>query len=277
MRLAALVLAATYCAGLYAGQAPGAQNSQAPGAQDSSVQNASDGAAAYRAFQAWQKLPANAQLKWEETVARYRRKLAAEGLTAAAVERTMRVIEARDEAALYDPIYAGAPEFETRPNALLVEAVAQRGPGRALDVGMGQGRNALHLARKGWEVTGFDVAAEGLAAARKQAAAERLTIETVHASDEEFEFGAERWDLIAILYPIEKRSVFRVARALKPGGLVVIECGHRGTDGAPFEYGDNELLEIFKEFLILKYEDTVAVHDWVRKPMQMVRLIARKR
>ncbi len=269
MRAAALLLAATYCAGLHAGQAPGAQNS--------SVQNAIDGAAAYRAFQAWQKLPANSQLKWDETVTRYRRKLAAEGLTATAVDRTMRVIEARDEAALYDPIYAGAPAFEMRPNALLVEAVAQRESGSALDVGMGQGRNALHLARKGWKVTGFDVAAEGLAAARKQAAAEGLTIKAVHASDEEFEFGTERWDLIAILYPIEKRSVFRVARALKPGGLVVIECGHRGTDGASFEYGDNELLEIFKEFLILKYEDTVAVHDWVRKPMRMVRLIARKR
>lgn len=71
--------------------------------------------------------------------------------------------------------------------------------------------------------------------------------------------------------------MFRVARALKAGGLVVIECAHKDAGGAPFEYGDNELLNIFKGFLVLKYEDTVAMHDWARKPMRLVRLIAQKR
>lgn len=55
------------------------------------------------------------------------------------------------------------------------------------------------------------------------------------------------------------------------------ECAHKDAGGAPFEYGDNELLNIFKGFLVLKYEDTVAMHDWARKPMRLVRLIAQKR
>jgi hypothetical protein len=38
------------------------------------------------------------------------------------------------------------------------------------------------------------------------------------ASDEEFDFGTEQWDLITILYPIEKRSVYRVRQALRVDG-----------------------------------------------------------
>ena len=53
------------------------------------------------------------------------------------------------------------------------------GRARALDVGMGQGRNALALARLGWEVTGFDVSAVGLAQARAAATAQGVTINAV--------------------------------------------------------------------------------------------------
>ena len=56
---------------------------------------------------------------------------------------------AHHEGALYDKVYSGVPEFQTEPNRLLMEVVDQRRPGKALDVGMGQGRNALALARQG--------------------------------------------------------------------------------------------------------------------------------
>jgi len=70
----------------------------------------------------------------------------------------------------YNPLYAsGSAVFTKEPNALLVEAIRDRPPGRALDVGMGQGRNALFLAKKGWEVTGFDSADEGIRLAKAQA------------------------------------------------------------------------------------------------------------
>jgi hypothetical protein len=98
----------------------------------------------------------------------------------------------------------------------------------------------------------------------------------VHAADEEFEFGGGRWDLIAIIYALEKRSVHRVRDALKPGGLVVIEAGHSETSGAPFEYGTNELLEIFKGFRILRYEDTSGSYDWGQERIRLVRLVAQK-
>ena len=71
-------------------------------------------------------------------------------------------------------IYAKGADFNTAPNQFLVDVTSTLPAGRALDVGMGMGRNALHLARKGWDVTGFDVSAVGVQHA--QAAAKALLI-----------------------------------------------------------------------------------------------------
>jgi hypothetical protein len=127
-----------------------------------------EGTAALEAFNAWRAQPAVAALSWSETLARYRRHLLESGLTPDQADRTLRLALAHDEGSLYDKVYGGVPEFRTEPNRLLVEAVAQRTPGKALDVGMGQGRNALFLAAQGWSVTGFDVSEMGLARARRQ-------------------------------------------------------------------------------------------------------------
>lgn len=60
------------------------------------------------------------------------------------------------------------------PDQGLVEAVegeARRRPGRALDLGCGTGRNAIYLARHGWEVTGVEMIGYELDVARRNAAA----------------------------------------------------------------------------------------------------------
>jgi hypothetical protein len=235
-----------------------------------------EGRAVFDAFTKWKNAPANAQLKWGDALRVYREKLRADGLTDATAERTMRIIVAYDEGELYNKIYGAPPEFNTKPNRWLVEAVEGLRPGRALDVGMGQGRNALYLASRGWEVTGFDVAEVGVEKAKQAAAAQGLTIAAVHAADEEFDFGRERWDLIAIIYALEKRSVHRVREALKRGGLVVIEAGIDDKPDAFFGFRTNELREIFKGFRILKYEETTGSYDWGPETIQLVRLVAEK-
>jgi SAM-dependent methyltransferase len=221
-----------------------------------------DGGAAYRAFTAWKQAPENRALQWDAAIEKYK----------------ARLIASRDEGVFYDTIYDAQADrkFLTTPNKLLAEAVANRKPGRALDVAMGQGRNAIHLARLGWDVTGFDTSAKGLAEARQLAEAAGVKINAILASDEEFDFGTEQWDLIAILYPIEKRSVHRVRQALKPGGIIVVECSHKDAANAPFEYDTGELPNLFSGFRIIKYEDAIAEHEWARKQLRMVRLIAQK-
>ena len=73
------------------------------------------------------------------------------------------------DAATWDNAFLVSESFSRKPNRLLTEAVQGVKPGAALDVGMGQGRNAVWLATRGWQVTGFDVAGEGLRLAREQA------------------------------------------------------------------------------------------------------------
>src|SRR5262245_43630304 len=63
-----------------------------------------------------------------------------------------------NERKFYDKVYSSQPEFfSAAPNAFLVRIMSDRRPGTALDVGMGQGRNAIWLAERGWNVTGFDI------------------------------------------------------------------------------------------------------------------------
>ena len=215
----------------------------------------------------------------EDPLALFEAKLRADGLSA--VLAAVKIEELREELIVeegefYDGIYSRGPKFNSEPNKLLTEAVEGRPPGKALDAGMGQGRNPVFLARQGWEVTGFDPSAVGLEQARRNAAEAGVKIGTVQTGAEYFDFGKERWGLIAIIYPIEKGSVYRVREALAPGGLVVIEAPHKETSPHPHHYGSNELLDIFREFRILRYEDTRAVADWGLKEIRLVRLVAEK-
>jgi SAM-dependent methyltransferase len=236
-----------------------------------------EGRAALDSFDRWRSQPANAALSWDETLSRYRRHLLDAGVPPEQADRAMRLALAHDEGTLYDKAYRGVPDFQIEPNRLLVDAIARRTPGKALDVGMGQGRNALFLAKHGWKVSGFDVSAVGLAKARAAATAQGLTIDAVLASDEEFAFGQGEWDLVAILYAIEKRSVFRVREALRPGGLVVVEAAHRDASGGEWEFESNELLHIFAGFKILKYEELIGAYDWAPGNLvPTVRLVAEK-
>jgi 2-polyprenyl-3-methyl-5-hydroxy-6-metoxy-1,4-benzoquinol methylase len=80
----------------------------------------------------------------------------------------------------YDEIYSrNRAVFTTEPNAFMVRMIRDRKPGRALDVAMGQGRNALWLAAQGWAVTGFDSSPVAIDEARKEAAKRGLQIETL--------------------------------------------------------------------------------------------------
>jgi SAM-dependent methyltransferase len=129
---------------------------------------------------------------------------------------------------LFDKVYASdRPSFSQNPSALLVEAIEGRPPGRALDVAMGQGRNALFLAQRGWSVTGFDISEKGLEVARANARKIGVTVRAVNSTIEDFDYGTEQWDLLALIYvpasAHEGQAMVRLERALKPGGLLVIE------------------------------------------------------
>lgn len=128
------------------------------------------------------------------------------------------------EAAFWNEAFILGEGFNTKPNAWLVRIAGNLKPGKALDVAMGQGRNAVWLASQGWDVTGYDIAGEGLKIAREAAAAQRTRVNTVLASTEDFDFGRDQWDLVAIIYAGGRDGELnRAAQGLKRGGVVVLE------------------------------------------------------
>jgi SAM-dependent methyltransferase len=251
-------------------------------AQDAPTSRPSD-QQIYESFRFW----ITKQPRGDRTSAidRYRTVLAAEGVTPAEIERRLRVIETegrRLEIEMWNTILtAEKPIFNTEPNAFLVRMAQGRKPGRALDVGMGQGRNALYLAQQGWNVTGFDPAEKAVAAAQQEAKRMGVTITTRVEGDETFDFGREQWDLVVLSYVSLRHLGARVYDALKPGGLVIVEGFHRDATkdasiGGGVVFDTNELLELFERYRIVHYEDADAVGDFGQRQTRVVRLAAQR-
>jgi 2-polyprenyl-3-methyl-5-hydroxy-6-metoxy-1,4-benzoquinol methylase len=87
-----------------------------------------------------------------------------------------------------------------KSNLFLVETVTNLPPGRALDLGMGEGRNAIHLAQQGWSVAGLDVSDVGVAHANEKARVLGVRIDARVKDIYTFDFGTAQWDLVCLLY-----------------------------------------------------------------------------
>jgi SAM-dependent methyltransferase len=112
------------------------------------------------------------------------------------------------------------------PNVFVVEYLAARSPGTAIDLGAGEGRNAVWLAQQGWDVTAVDFSAVGLAKARDMARDAEVEIATVVSEVQAYDPPAPV-DLVLLCYlqiPDEQQvSVLRrVADWLQPGGAVLV-------------------------------------------------------
>jgi len=170
--------------------------------------------------------------------------------------------------------------FKREPSQLLVEAIRGRRPGRALDLGMGEGRNTIYLAQQGWQATGVDLSDVAVAQAKTRAAQLHLTLTTIVDDLDHYEIGKNQWDLIALFYMhawyngTRPGSAARLLAALKPGGLLVIE-GFAGPE--KFMFQPNELLRDFPALRVLRYEDTEGEAEWAPgHPSHIVRYVAEK-
>jgi 2-polyprenyl-3-methyl-5-hydroxy-6-metoxy-1,4-benzoquinol methylase len=81
-----------------------------------------------------------------------------------------------------------------------VEAVKGTKPGKALDFGMGEGRNSLYLAAQGWEVTGVDLSDFAVTVARQQAQQSGVAYTALAADLDTWDFGQQRWDLVVSMW-----------------------------------------------------------------------------
>jgi 2-polyprenyl-3-methyl-5-hydroxy-6-metoxy-1,4-benzoquinol methylase len=125
-----------------------------------------------------------------------------------------------------------------RPNTQLVAEAADLPPGTALDVGCGEGADAVWLAARGWQVTAVDFAATALAraAAGAATAGEEVAarIEWVRADVTQWTPEPGAFDLVSAQFmhlPTEQRRALfgRLADAVRPGGQLLL-VGHDFSD-----------------------------------------------
>ncbi len=134
-----------------------------------------------------------------------------------------------DAARFWNPRFADADYvYGTEPNAFLREH-AHRLPagGRVLSLGEGEGRNAVFLARQGWQVTGVDASSAGLAKVARLAQTHAVRVDTIEADLEQWEIPEARWDGIVSVFchlpPALRQRVLRQAvRGLRPGGVLLL-------------------------------------------------------
>jgi SAM-dependent methyltransferase len=137
----------------------------------------------------------------------------------------------------WEDFYADRDQVWTgKPNALLVREVESLTPGTALDVGCGEGGDAIWLARRGWRVVAADVSETALRRAAARAAEAGLAdrIDWQH-HDLSRTFPAGLFDLVSTQFlhsPVapagEREAILRrAARAVAPGGVLLI-AGHSG-------------------------------------------------
>lgn len=112
------------------------------------------------------------------------------------------------------------------PNQFVAQYLADRTTGSAIDLGAGEGRNAVWLASRGWDVTAVDFSAVGLAKARTMAMEAEVELATVAEHVDRFN-PTMRVDLVLLSYlqipDDHQTSVLRRAAGwLQPGGIVFV-------------------------------------------------------
>lgn len=134
-----------------------------------------------------------------------------------------------DDAREWDRFYdeGEVQTWSGRPNDTLVAEVADLAPGTALDIGCGEGADAIWLARRGWRVTAIDPSRVALDRAATAAEAAGVEVTWVHGGLLGMPGGTGVHDLVSAQYPVLRRTPDEAAiavllAAVAPGGTLLV-------------------------------------------------------
>ena len=134
----------------------------------------------------------------------------------------------------WEDFYAGERRWSGKPNASLVEEVAELGPGKALDLGCGEGGDAIWLASAGWTVTATDISQKALDIAAQHAAEAGVEV-AWQRHDLAESMPAGPFDLVTTSFLHSKvelpraRILRAAAEAVAPGGALLV-VGHAPSE-----------------------------------------------
>lgn len=141
----------------------------------------------------------------------------------------------------WDHRYGSERLWSGNPNGTLVHEVEGLAPGTALDVGAGEGGDAVWLAEQGWTVTASDISRRSLDRIETAAAQRGLTVTTRHVDANTLDaYPAGAFDLVSLQYGAiprtpDQRAVHTILDSVAPGGTLLV-VGH---DLEPMRAGDH--------------------------------------
>lgn len=133
--------------------------------------------------------------------------------------------------------------------------------GKALDIACGQGRNAIYLAQRGFDVTAVDISSVALEEGQRRAQEENLSIEWQQADLERLTLPANEYDLVINFDYLQRSLIDASKRAVKVTGRIIFETylidqaaiGHPKNPDYLLKH--NELLDAFRDFRVLHYRE----------------------
>ncbi|MCB9744977.1 MAG: methyltransferase domain-containing protein [Alphaproteobacteria bacterium] len=168
----------------------------------------------------------------------------------------------------WDRIYSQRRAEDARPPEALVEhAHLLPTQGRALDLACGMGGAAIFLARRGLEVRAWDASAVAINKLQDYAEAEGLSLEAEQVDLETRPLPEQAFDLIVVAHFLLRDRCGDIARALKPGGLLVYQAHSlEGLPGTRHKNPDyclrrGELLQLFHGLTPVAWREDALLGD----------------
>lgn len=124
-----------------------------------------------------------------------------------------------------DPYDRETPMWSGNPNGALVDEASRLTPGRSIDIGCGEGADAVWLAAQGWTATGLEPSAHALVRARAAAERAGVQVEWVQGKVAESSLPDAAFDLVSLCYPALDKTPERldpVLRLVAPGGHLLV-------------------------------------------------------
>ncbi len=155
-------------------------------------------------------------------------------------------------------------ERDLEPAQLLVKNLALLPKGRVLDLAMGTGRNAVYLAKKGFEVEGVDISPEAVHSALDLAREAGVTINARVADlESNYHIKKNAYDVIICFNYLQRSLITQIKDGLRGEGIVIYETFtvDQAQFGKPtnpkYLLKYNELLSLFDDFRCLYYREGI--------------------
>ena len=155
-------------------------------------------------------------------------------------------------------------ENSFEPSQFLVDNIKLLPVGRVLDVAMGNGRNAIYLAKAGFEVEGVDSSPEAVSNAMESSQKAGVSVKAEIADlEDSYIINKNTYDVIICFNYLQRSLIPQIKEGLRTGGIIVYETfivdqaqfGHPRNPEYLLKH--NELLDSFREFRCLRYREGI--------------------